>query len=173
MSILDIILLLIFVVSIIYGFRKGMIVQIGAVGGVIVGILACRLFGPWLTGVFTSSDADANDIYICGVFANVLLFLIGYICARLVASLIKTVTHGLHLSIIDRLAGALFSLFEWMLVASIALNLWQAFRPELDVTKNSKLADGRAAAAVMDLAPKVFGSETARDFLDAVSSVGH
>ena len=172
MAALDILILLIFIVSVVYGLRRGVITQLGSVGGVIVGIIACRLFSGSVTHLFAGSNPDANDLYVSGVFASVLLFIVGFIAARLVAGLIKTVTHSLHLTVIDRIAGALFSLFEWFLIFSL-LNIWQAFRPDIDITSNSRLAEGRAARAVVDFAPKVLGSETFKDFVTAVASVGN
>lgn len=173
MTAIDILILLIFIVSIIYGLRRGFITQLGSVGGVLVGIVACRLFSEPVTRLFAGSSPDANDLYVSGVFACVLLFIVGYIAARLVASLIKTVTNTLHLTVIDRVAGALFSLFEWFLVFSLLLNIWQAFRPDINITSGSRLAGGRAAVAVVDFAPKVLGSETFKDFVSAVASVGN
>lgn len=172
MAALDILILLIFAVSIIYGLRRGFITQLGSVGGVIVGIIACRLFSGHVTHLFAGSDPDANDIYVSGVFASVLLFIVGYISARLVARLIKSVSNTLHLTVFDRIAGALFSLFEWFLIFSLLLNIWQAFRPDIDITSGSRLANGRAAAAVVDFAPKVLGSETFKEFVTAVANVG-
>lgn len=172
MSAIDILILLIFVVSIIYGLRRGFISQLGSVGGVIVGILACRLFSEPVTRLFAGSNPDANDLYISGVFACVLLFIVGFIAARLIAGLVKTVTRTLHLTVFDRIGGALFSLFEWFLIFSLLLNIWQAFRPDINITSGSRLAGGRAAVAVVDFAPKVLGSETFKDFVTAVASVG-
>lgn len=172
MTAIDILMILIFIVSIIYGLRRGVITQLGSVGGVIVGIIACRLFSAPLTRFFAGDSPDANDMYVSGVFADVLLFIVGYISARLVANLVKTVTRSLHLTVIDRVAGALFSLFEWFLIFSLLLNIWQAFRPDIDVTAGSRIADGRAAEAVKDLAPKVLGSETFKDFVTTVANVG-
>lgn len=52
------------------------------------------------------------------------------------------------------------------------LNIWQAFRPDVDITAGSGIGGGRAAAAVKDLAPKVLGSETFKEFVTAVANVG-
>lgn len=172
MSAIDILILLLFVVSVAYGLKRGVIVQVGAVSGVLLGILACRLFGEKLTQVFAGEGADANDMYVSGVFANVLIFIVAYFAARLVAGLLKTVSGSLRLTVIDRIGGAVFSLFEWFLVFSLLLNIWQAFRPDIDITSSSKLADGRAAAAVMDFAPKVLGSETFKDAVTVFNSIG-
>jgi len=172
MTAIDVLMILIFIVSIIYGLRRGVITQLGSVGGVIVGIVACRLFSGALTRFFAGDTPDANDMYVCGVFADVLLFIVGYISARLVASLIRSVTRTLRLTVLDRVAGAMFSLFEWFLIFSLLLNIWQAFRPDIDVTAGSRIAGGRAASALKDLAPKVLGSETFKEFVTAVANVG-
>ena len=58
---------------------------------------------------------------------------------------------------LDRLAGALFGLFKWMLVLSILLNLWVMVKPGTDVTAMSALGNGHAIEAIMGLAPAVLG----------------
>lgn len=172
MSAIDILIILIFVVSIIYGLKRGFISQLGSVGGVLVGIVACRLFSESLASMFAGDNPDANDQYVSGVFASVLLFIVGFIAARLVASLVKTVAKTLKLTVVDRVGGAIFSLFGWFLIFSLLLNIWQAFRPDIDITKGSSIADGRAAKAVVDFAPKVLGSEEFKLAVETVANVG-
>ena len=172
MSAIDILIILIFVVSIVFGLKRGFISQLGSVGGVLVGIVACQLFADELASVFAGSNPDKNDLYVSGVFASVLLFIVGFIAARLVAGLVKTVAKTLHLTVFDRIAGAIFSLFEWFLIFSLLLNIWQAFRPDIDITSKSSLADGRAAKAVVDFAPKMLGSELYEEFVKAMANAG-
>ena len=45
MSIIDIVIVVVFVGAIIYGLYKGIISQLGSLGGIILGIIACRIFG--------------------------------------------------------------------------------------------------------------------------------
>ncbi|MCM1449366.1 MAG: CvpA family protein [Clostridiales bacterium] len=164
MSTIDIIIIVVFIGAVIYGYWKGVIVQIGSLAGILLGILACRLFGPWLTGVLGGATGSSDSIdmgYINSVIANVILFLLGFICAKLVARLIKTVTTAVKLSVVDKLLGVIFCLFEWFLVLSILLNVWQVLRPGDNITRSSTLGGGRAATVVMDLAPTVLGSEPA------------
>jgi len=164
MSAIDILIIIVFIGAVIYGYWKGVIVQIGSLAGILLGILACRLFGPWLTGVLGGATGSSDSIdmgYINSIIANVILFLLGFISAKLVARLIKTVTTAVKLSLIDKLLGVIFCLFEWFLVLSILLNIWQVLRPGTDITSSSTLGKGRAAQAVMDIAPAVLGTETA------------
>lgn len=172
MAALDVLIMLIFIAAVAYGLYKGFIAQLGSVGGVLVGIVACRLFSTPLARLLAGGQPDANDMYISGVFACVILFIVGYFSARLVAGLVKTVSRALHLTIFDRIGGAVFTIFEWFLVFSLLLNIWQAFRPDISVIAGSRLAGGRAASAVIDFAPKVLGSETFKDFVSTVASIG-
>ena len=164
MSAIDILIIIVFIGAVIYGYWKGVIVQIGSLAGILLGILACRLFGPWLTDVLGGATGGSGSIdmgYVNSVVANVILFLLGFISAKLVAKLIKTVTTAVKLSLIDKLCGVIFCLFEWFLVLSILLNVWQVLRPGSDITSSSSLGGGRAARVVLNLAPTVLGSETA------------
>lgn len=162
MSTLDIIILIVFAASILYGVKRGIIAQLGSVGGVIVGVAACRLLGDQtalLIARLTESGA-AQPGYVDSVAANVLLFIAGYLLTRVLAKMLRGVAHALCLGIADRIGGALFSLFAWFLAFSIAMNLWQVLTPGSDVTRHSRLSDGRAARAILDLAPKVLGGVT-------------
>lgn len=172
MPIVDLFIIILFIVAALYGFRKGIIVQLGAVGGIIGGIILCRLIGGSVTRAIAPADAQPNELYIYGVFVYILVFVVGYIAIRLLARLIKTVTSTLHISIIDRIGGAIFSVFQWFLFASFILNIWQAFSPSVDVVSYSKLAGGRPAKAILDLAPMVLGAETSQAIFGTVEKVG-
>lgn len=163
MNILDIIIIVVFAGSIIYGLYKGIISQLGSLGGIILGIVACRIFGDDATRLVSdilpamtsnaSSAAFANS-----VIANILLFLIVYFLVKLLSGALKKLTHALALGFIDRILGAAFGLFKWCLALSIALDLWMAIFPDSTIIKASTLADGMAAKTILDLAPTLFGS---------------
>lgn len=163
MSVIDIIILIVFVGAIIYGLYKGVIAQLGSLGGIILGILACRLFGDYATEVMSNilpvmtSDAETTA-YVNSIIGNALLFIIVYVLASLIAKLMRKITHALCLGLIDRLIGAVFCIFKWFFVFSIVLNLWQVFLPESNIIKMSTLANGIAIQTIMDLAPTLFGS---------------
>lgn len=169
MSAIDIIIIVVFIGAVIYGYWKGVIVQIGSLAGILLGILACRLFGPWLADLLGGATGESQSLdmsYVNGVVANVILFILGFICAKLVARIIKTVTTAVKLSLVDKLLGVIFCLFEWFLILSILLNVWQVLRPGTNIIASSTLGNGRAARAVIDLAPAVLGTETATAIFD-------
>ena len=91
------------------------------------------------------------------MLANVILFIAGFLGVKAVAHFFKSVTHALALGGLDRVAGALFSLFEWMLVLSLLLNLWLVIKPQTDIHALSTLGNGHAIEAIVNLAPKLLG----------------
>ena len=165
MSIIDIIILIVFVGAVIYGLYKGVIAQLGSLGGVLLGIFACRLFGDYATGFVASilpemSSNPETVAYINSIVGNVLLFLVVFLLVFSIAKLMRQITHAMCLGLFDRVVGAVFCVFKWFLVFSIALNLWIAFFPDMNITNTSTIADGVVIKTILDLAPTLFGSIT-------------
>lgn len=162
MAIIDIIILIVTVGALVYGFWRGFIVQLGAVAGLIVGVLACRLFGDslavWIGDVLPSlSDNVGTAMLINRTIAYVILFIVCYCSVRLLASLVKTITSALFLGVFDRILGALFSLLQWMIVLSLVVNFICLISPNSTFIAESTLANGHAIGAVRDLAPAILG----------------
>ncbi len=162
MELIDIVILLVTVVSLAYGFWRGFVVQIGAIAGVIVGVAACRIFGAdvalWLGGVLPVLSDDASTAaFINKTIAYIILFIVCYCLTRLLASLIKSISSVLLMGIFDRVLGALFSMFQWMLALSLVLNLVKLISPESSLITGSTLANGHAINAILDLGPAVLG----------------
>lgn len=154
MTTLDILILVVFIASAGYGFYKGMIVQVGALVAILFAVVLCRLAGGWLAGVIAGHDGVSEaDV----VIAKVTLFVIGYLSVRIAARFIKQITHALALGALDRLGGALFSLFQWMLVLSLLMNLWFVIKPEPAIEELATLGNGHVGPAILHLAPAVLG----------------
>ncbi len=154
MTTLDVIILAVFVGSVAYGFYRGVIIQVGAVAAIVFAVVACRLGGYPLAEFIAGGDAPSSlDV----VVAKVIVFIAGYLGVRAVASLFKKMTHALALGGLDRLGGAVFSLFQWMLVLSLLINLWLVIKPGASLAELSTLANGHAAPAIARLAPALPG----------------
>lgn len=154
MTTLDVIILVVLVGSVGYGFYRGIIVQVGAVAAIIFAVIACRLAGAPLAEFIAGNEAPSSlDV----VVAKVIAFVAGYLSVRLVASLFKKMTHALSLGGLDRLGGVVFCLFQWMLVLSLLLNLWLVIKPDAQLSAMSTLANGHLAPAIARLAPTVLG----------------
>ncbi len=154
MTTLDVIILAVFVGSVAYGFYRGVIIQVGAVAAIVFAVVASRLGGYPLAEFIAGGDAPSSlDV----VVAKVIVFIAGYLGVRAVASLFKKMTHALALGGLDRLGGAVFSLFQWMLVLSLLINLWLVIKPGASLAELSTLANGHAAPAIARLAPALLG----------------
>lgn len=154
MTALDVIILTVFVGAVAVGFYRGVIVQVGAVAALLAAVVLSRLGGDVLAGIFASPEAPS---VFDTVVAKAVLFILGYVGVRVVAALCKKATHALSLGGVDRLAGALFCLFQWMLVLSLLINLWLVIKPGTPLEELSTLANGHAAPAIARLAPAVLG----------------
>ncbi len=159
MSAIDLLILVVFIASVFFGISRGIIRQLGSVGGIVAGIIACRLFTPLISdALLTDGEASsASDIYVNNVVVNIAIFILAYFGVKYLCIILHKVVKTLHLTPIDRIAGAIFSLFEWMLGLSLLFNLINILIPSYNLPDKSKLSDGRAVRAVMDLAPDILG----------------
>ena len=105
-------------------------------------------------GAANLSDTDA---YLTRMLAGVILFIGGFVAVRLVAHFCRALTQALCLGFLDRIAGALFCLAEWLLVMSLMLNFWTVIKPQTDWGALSTLGNGHAIEFVLALAPKLLG----------------
>lgn len=158
MTKLDIVILILFIVSVAYGFRKGIVVQAGALGGLILGVLLCHIGDDYIATLIAGEGVDPN--YVDRIMANIILFLAGYLSVRIVAHFFKTMLKTLSLGAIDRIVGALFSCFEAMLVFSLVLNLWLVIKPSTNFQAISTIGNGHAIDAIVALGPALLGWAT-------------
>lgn len=122
MSVPDILILAVLGVGAVLGFNRGIVMQLGQIVAVVAGIILSRLFGPELSGLLAGGDGAGSAVNVVGGYVAV--FVIGYGLALLVFRLIRTTVHGVKLGIVDRLAGALFKAAQWLLILSLALNVF-------------------------------------------------
>lgn len=178
MAAIDILILIVFVGAVIYGFRRGIIRQLGAFAALFAAVLACRCFGDAATDIMlsltggdaeASSEAAATVDYSAGVLGNVALFLMVYVVVKLLAGGLRTVAKALFMGPIDSVLGAVFTILEWMMGLSLALNLWTAIFPESALMKASELGNGLALKSIMDLGPWMLGILKATDLPSVIS----
>lgn len=137
MNWLDILILIILILSLIDGFKTGIVLQITGIVALIIGLLftgtlASEVF-PYLSSIFSFSHRTMMIItYILSFIIIVLLvFLIGYF--------IDTFFKLPILNSVNRLLGAIFSALKWMIVISVVLFVIVKFDKHGEIlTKNTK-----------------------------------
>lgn len=142
------------------GWRKGIVLQLGSLAGIVAGAVACRVGGDWLTALLMSSNPEVvtpGEHYFYTVLARVILFIAGYLLIKVIARFLRGVTHALHIGVLDRLAGAIFSLFAWMMVLSLVINFWLVVKPQTSLYSMSRLGNGHVIETITALAPAALG----------------
>lgn len=165
MSSLDILLLIVFAIAVIRGMRRGLIGQLGSLAAIILAIIVCRATAataaPAMEFIVPDSLKDSPmGGYISSIAAGALIYVIVYYGVTILSRTFKTLTHALMLGPVDRVLGAIFSLFKWGLGLSVGLNLWLALFPQSRFVKDSTLGGGVAVENVMELAPWLWGVAT-------------
>lgn len=171
MGAIDLLLIVVAAAAVFFGWRKGLVAKLGKLIGILAGIVCTRLWAPALArAVFgTPSPGDSADVsLLTTVVAYVAVFLVVYIVVALLCSGLRGILRLAHISILDRIGGALFTLFEYMLLMSLALNLWVAIFPDSTIRSHPMVNGGCdiIGTSVLNLAPDILGSEEVETMLD-------
>lgn len=119
--VLDIFILVSTVAVFIFGFVKGAIGQLSMIAGFIAGIVASRLFGESLARFFTGTDSPGM-LETAAVYA--IVFILAYLLAWVIVRVFRKTVHAASLGFVDRLAGAVIKTFVWLMIVSLAMNLY-------------------------------------------------
>ena len=127
MSLVDIVIVLLLVLSAILGFRTGLIRCVFSLAGLIAGIAVAswnyRQFGYQFASVM-HSQALSDAICFC------LIAIVVMIVAGLLGLLIKSLVHGIGLGWLDSTLGLIFGLLRGALLATLCIVILAAFYPD-------------------------------------------
>lgn len=121
----DILVLIVFAGSLLYGFKQGAMKQLAGMAGLVLGVIGCRLFGNVAEGIMPSTPAFAAPL-----LSNAFVFAVIYMATTVVIGMARKVTKVLHLSLVDKAAGALMAMLKWMVGLSVLLNVYIAVKGE-------------------------------------------
>ena len=153
MTTIDIVLLFITLVAMFAGFMRGFMRQLGTVAGLVLGVVACRVFGDDVAAWFIGPDSAHPDAIRMLAYAG--LFVVVFLASTLIGRLLKAVLKAVCLGFLDRVAGALFSAAVWLFLTSIALNVYLVAEPEQSGL--FKVPSKPWREAVVDFAPAALG----------------
>lgn len=155
---LEVILCIIAGGALVYGLYKGFIAQLASIGGLIFGIIACRLFHQQIGDFMMKLSPTTFSSYGIATTAGcIVIFLCVYFLFYAFAGLLRRLTHTLRIGWIDRLLGGIVSVFKWLLLCSIFLNIWHFINPESSIFSEHHLMGEKPFGAIMKLAPRIFG----------------
>lgn len=157
MSYTDIGILLIFAAALIIGLREGAIKQLGSIAGIILGIMACRVWGADASRI-TAHLLGWEQGYASSVVGNLVVFTIAWVAVGLIARVLHVAVNAVLLGPLNRLLGAVVSEIKYFMALSIVLNLIKAVAPGCALLNSSRMLDGRVFDFIISMAPALFGT---------------
>ena len=164
MSAIDIVIFLLVIVGLLVGYIKGLVSQITTLCGIVLGLLACNLLGDMAKQIFVqlvpecttwpSADVTVNAL------ANIVLFVAVFIVVVLIGRGLRAAVNTLKLGFLDKILGAAFCTLKYVLVLSVALNLWLAVKPNSKIFTTCHAMGNVPFELTLDAAPAVFGMDT-------------
>ena len=162
------IVLLVALVSLATGFRRGITMQLSSLLGFAFGAVAARIFVIPLSKYFMwvehfSPAPEFNDFSVnlvtCGVIYTVV-----YWAFSIFSIILRKAMAVFDTGIFNRLLGSFFSLVKNLLWLSLFLNFLICFKSESGLLKYERANDGNPVAAVMELTPAILGCYGGEDF---------
>lgn len=143
MNILDIILLILLGLAVIDGWRKGILVQIGGIAGIVLGIwLAFRYSGP--LAAWAGYASAVADWVAFGV-----IVLAAILAGALVGWCVGKVVGAAGLGMLNRLGGAVLSLLKGVLILGALLIFCMAIDRTTGLLGPRTFADSRLCAPIV------------------------
>lgn len=160
------IVLIIVVAAGIWGWMQGLVHQIGSFVGLLVAIVVCRVFGPKVAAYACADIAPGSDSTFITILAYIALGIVTYLAVWVVVRMLRSMIHGLHLGIIDKIGGSLYKMLLWMVVISLIYNLYICVAPTHAPRSNT--TEDVWKQRILEFAPTIFGSDSAQDLFDTV-----
>ena len=151
-KIIDIIVGALLAYGLVHGYYKGIVQQLGALGGLIVAILFANLFAPLFENLLNRFDIAGPRI--THQLAYLISFLVLLFGCNFLARLLKKTLHILHLGWFDRIAGSRYCCFKYLLITSVLLNLYTLLGGKDNIVPPVP-QEARLCQVVMQVAPFV------------------
>lgn len=154
--------------AVVRGYRRGLTGQVTSVLGLAFGVVCTHIFLPGVSdfmeiivgrshyaegGAFLTENLAALVIY-CGVY---LLF-------RSITGIVRRAAGMLGTSLLDSIIGALFCMFNYLLVLSVMLNVIVGYNPQSSLMHDGRSDDGNLINLVLCIGPATLGSESFSEF---------
>lgn len=122
MNILDIIFIIPLAYGCIQGIRHGFVKEIGSFIAIIFGIYLARFWSESLSKVIAEWIDVSPQVSL--IIAYVITFIIGTLSIHLLAYLLSKILDLVKIGWVNKIIGALFGTFKWLLILSLILNIF-------------------------------------------------
>lgn len=127
----DLIILIPIIWGCIVGFRKGLILEIASLAGLVLGIWGALKFSS-LTAKYLSDWMDASPSLI-SLLSFVLTFILIVVAIYLLAKVLDKTLKMAAMGMLIRISGALFGLIKYALVLSVLFYLFEAINSKWEI----------------------------------------
>ena len=132
MNTLDIILLVATGIGLIYGFKTGLVKQLTLGAGIIIGLLQATIFyqqaGLWI------NELSGWDSWICNSLGFIAILLVVAIAINIVGLLLRWLLKIILLGWVDRILGAVFSIFIAIIIVAFGVKISNSLFPDNKIT---------------------------------------
>lgn len=132
MNTLDIILLVFAAIGIIYGFKTGLVKQLTLGAGITIGLLQATIF--YQQGGMLINELSGWHIWICYILGFIAVFLVIAGVIILIGLLLKLLLKVVLLGWVDRIFGALFSMFIGVVILAVGVKISSSILPDNEIT---------------------------------------
>ena len=162
------IVLLVALVSLAIGFRRGITMQISSVLGLAFGAVAARVLSPEFSDQFQwvekFTPAPEFNEFAVNLVCSAVIYAVVYAIFSLISKIMQGALSVFEVGMFNRLLGAFFSLLKNLLWLSLFLNIIICFKAESGLLRYERANDGNLVASVMELTPVILGCYGGEDF---------
>lgn len=161
-TIYQLVVLAVGVLSILRGYRRGLVGQLPEVLGVAFGIVASRVLARQLITMFTDISGlqphTAEILVLTSLLVSSVIYESVYYTVRAFTGVFKKAVKAVYDSgVLDSMAGSFFTMMKNLITLSIVYNLLLCFNPGGELLRIQNAHDGNLAGAVMGLGPALLG----------------
>lgn len=153
MNILDIIFVIPLVYGFVQGFRHGFVREIGSLIAIVFGIYLARYWAEGVSLLLVSWIDLSQKVAL--VVAYAITAILGTLAVHLIAYMLSKLLALIKLGIINKLIGAVFGAFKWLLVLSLVLNFIAMANNFAPIVENKAVKDSVLYKPIENVIPNV------------------
>lgn len=154
--------------GILRGYHRGLTGMVTSVLGMALGIVCAHIFVDISTefclGFVSGIKSQTEARYLASNLGCGMVYGMVYMLFKSVTGIIRKAMTDSGAGLLNSIIGALFCVVNYMLMLSIAYNIYVGLNPHSSLMKYGRADDGNICSVVMWLAPAALGSETFADF---------
>ncbi|HUX45871.1 MAG TPA: CvpA family protein [Terracidiphilus sp.] len=136
MTLVDWIIVVILASTVLGGLAQGFLRSVFSLGGLILGLILAAWNYRWAAAVMHPFIHNAR---VADTISFLLIAIVVAVVASILGSLLSKMFHKMGLGCLDRLAGALFGLFQGALIVTVCILVTVAFFPRAEWLTRSRL----------------------------------